>query len=70
MQHTITLPASQLHFPNLHLLWAFAQTLKSSYTEINTREMTLACICSEEDISRAILEYQATLHTNQSEAQR
>jgi hypothetical protein len=65
MQQRITLQPTQLYFPSLDLLWAFAQTITRPNLEINTREVSLLCVCSEEDISRALSDYKATLHHNQ-----
>jgi hypothetical protein len=50
-----------LQFPDLHLLWSFAQTLKSHNVEIDTRTAMLSCNCNEENINEAVIKYKATL---------
>jgi hypothetical protein len=66
MQNKIILQPTTLYFPSLSLLWTFSQTLKVTNLEINTREMSLTCVCSEEDTKKAISDFKATLHQNQS----
>jgi hypothetical protein len=66
MQNKLTLQPTSFYFPTLNLLWTFSQTLKVTNLEINTREISLTCVCSEEDINRAISDFKATLHSNQS----
>jgi hypothetical protein len=48
-----------LKFPTLFLLWSFAQTLTSHSVEINTRERTLICDCTEENIEAAVTGFKA-----------
>jgi len=50
-----------LQFPNLQILWNFAQTLRSSSLEINTNNKTLTCACSDTDIALAIEKFRATV---------
>jgi hypothetical protein len=52
-----------LQFPDLYLLWSFAQTLRSNNLEINTGSKTLVCNCTEENISEAT--FQVHCHRNQ-----
>jgi hypothetical protein len=66
MQEKITLQPTTLYFPSLPLLWSFSQSLKVTSLEINTKEMSLISVCSEEDINRAIADFKATLHHNKS----
>jgi hypothetical protein len=46
---TFDMPKKQtlLQFLSLQGLWQFAQTLQATNMEINTREKTLLCECSE-----------------------
>jgi len=48
-----------LQFPDLYLLWSFAQTLHSNSLEINTGFRTLVCSCSQQNISEATTNYKA-----------
>ncbi len=50
-----------LQFPDLYLLWSFAQTLRSNNLEINTGSRTLVCNCTQENISNATARYAATV---------
>ena len=50
-----------LQFPDLHLLWSFAQTLPSHNLEINTKAGTLSCNCTEELISHAVDQFRAVI---------
>lgn len=54
-----------LQFPDLHLLWSFAQTLKSHNLEIDTAVAVLTCDCSKENINEAIISYKATVVDHQ-----
>lgn len=49
----------KLFFPNQTKLWAFAQTLACHNFEVNTRCVSLSCICSTEEINKAFLHYNA-----------
>jgi len=48
-----------LQFPDLYLLWSFAQTLQSNNLEINTASKTLVCNCTQENIADATSRYAA-----------
>lgn len=50
-----------LQFPDTRSLWAFAQTLPGDHIQINSTERKLICYCSEQEISRALLQYNATI---------
>lgn len=50
-----------LIFPNTNALWAFAQTLRSEYIEINSTENKLTCNCSDGEISRALMQFNAKI---------
>jgi hypothetical protein len=50
-----------LQFPNLFMLWNFAQGIKANSLEINTGNKTLTCDCSETEASLAIEKYNAVL---------
>jgi len=49
----------QLRFPNLHVLWSFAQSIKSTSLEIDTAHKLLTCYCTESEISLAIEKFNA-----------
>jgi hypothetical protein len=49
----------KLSFPNLQLLWKFAQTLSRNHLEIYTGNCSLICDCNEEDAERATREFEA-----------
>jgi hypothetical protein len=51
----------KLIFPNLELLWSFADTLKNRLYEINSNNCLLVCDCSDADIERAQGFFQAKL---------
>jgi len=53
-------------FPNLHLLWSFARTLKSHNIEINMQSVVLTCDCSEENINEAVVKYKGILIHHES----
>jgi hypothetical protein len=48
-------------FPNLNLLWQFAQTLSSKSFEIDARTATLYCECNPDDLEKAIKLFRGTL---------
>jgi len=50
-----------LQFPDMRLLWQFAQTLTSKSIEINTHTNMLICDCSTEEITLATTQYRARI---------
>lgn len=50
-----------LLFPDTRSLWAFAQTLQANNIQINSNERKLVCDCSETEISKALIQYKATI---------
>jgi len=50
-----------LQFPDLHLLWQFAQTLTNHTIEIHTETKTLTCTCLEYDVFRATSKFKAMI---------
>ena len=48
-----------LQFPDLHLLWSFAKTLKIQEFQISTQKMHLTCRCDEKYIEEAITFFKA-----------
>jgi hypothetical protein len=50
-----------LIFPDTNALWAFAQTLRSEFIEINSTQNKLTCNCSDGEISRALMQFQANI---------
>lgn len=50
-----------LVFPNTKALWAFAQTLRSEFIQINSNENKLTCSCSDGEISRALMQFNAEI---------
>jgi hypothetical protein len=50
-----------LQFPDMYLLWKFAQKLTCRSIEINPPTKTLLCDCSEEEIHVAITAYSAKI---------
>lgn len=50
-----------LQFPDVLMLWKFAQTMQSRQLEINTQNKTLICYCADADIERAIREFKAVV---------
>ena len=49
----------KLAFPGLHTLWAFVTTIGFTSIEINTKDATVYCECSEEHINLAIKKFEA-----------
>lgn len=39
-----------IRFPNLYMLWQFAQAIQAKSIEIRTADLLLFCDCSEEDL--------------------
>jgi hypothetical protein len=50
-----------LLFPDTRSLWAFAQTLQSEDIQINSTERKLSCHCSDGEISKALMQFQAEI---------
>jgi hypothetical protein len=50
-----------LLFPDTKSLWAFAQTLRSEFIQINSNENRLTCACSDGEISRAMMQFNAEI---------
>lgn len=50
-----------LQFPDMRLLWQFAQKLACKSIEINTRTFILNCDCSSEEITVATTQYKARI---------
>jgi len=48
-----------LKFPDINLLWGFAQILQSESIEIDTKNRTLICNCPDEIIALAIVDFSA-----------
>ena len=50
-----------LVFPDMHVLWAFAQTInRYSIKILHDDRCVLFCDCSEDDVRRAIIHFGAT----------
>jgi hypothetical protein len=50
-----------LQFPDLHLLWKFAQTLTSKSIEIKPPTNVLICDCTKDEINFAVSRYSAKI---------
>jgi redox-regulated HSP33 family molecular chaperone len=50
-----------LLFPNTKSLWAFAQTLSTNNVHVNSTALTLNCDCSEDDVSKALMQFDAKI---------
>lgn len=50
---------TRIRFGNLYALWNFAQSIRVTKMEINTRDRILICHCTEVEISLAIDKYGA-----------
>jgi len=48
-------------FPDTSSLWNFAQTLQSHSIGINSTQKKLICDCSETEISKALIHYNAVI---------
>lgn len=48
-------------FPDMRLLWNFAQQLTCKSIDINTNTKTLICDCTEAEINLALTQYRATI---------
>jgi hypothetical protein len=48
-------------FPDMHLLWSFAKTLKVHDFHVSAKKMWLTCQCDENFISEALTFYRARL---------
>ena len=59
-----------LQFPDLYLLWSFAQTLRSNNLEINTVSKILVCHCFDENVLEAIDKYKAVVVGSIAEIQK
>jgi hypothetical protein len=56
-----------LIFPDLHSLWRFAQAIHPSLFELNTTNCSLSCLCDEQEITLAIIQYKARVGTGLKE---
>ena len=50
-----------LQFSDLHSLWLFAQSITTTYLEINRIKNTLSCECTEGELQTAQQQYNATM---------
>lgn len=50
-----------LLFHDTKTLWAFAQTLQSNFIQINSTDRKLTCSCAEDEISRALVSFNAEI---------
>lgn len=50
-----------LLFSDTKSLWTFAQTLQGNHIQINSNEKKLTCTCSETEISKAVIQYNAEI---------
>ena len=50
-----------LLFPDTMSLWAFAEILRGDHIQINSNERKLSCNCSDAEISKALMQYQAEI---------
>ncbi|HWI92994.1 MAG TPA: hypothetical protein VNT20_17070 [Flavisolibacter sp.] len=50
-----------LLFPDTKSLWAFAQTLRSEFIQINSTDNKLTCTCSEVEITKALMHFNAEI---------
>jgi hypothetical protein len=50
-----------LLFPDTKSLWAFAQALQNNHIQINSTERKLTCNCSDAEVSKAIMQYNAEI---------
>jgi hypothetical protein len=50
-----------LLFPDTKSLWTFAQTLQSNHIQIDSSERKLTCNCSDTEVSKAIMQYNAEI---------
>ena len=50
-----------LQFPDTKSLWAFAQLLTAEHIYINSTDLKITCNCTERDISKALIEYNAII---------
>lgn len=55
-----------LQFPTVKLLWGFRLEIESNIFEINLRERTLSCHCSDAHLRLAVEKYGATVVNNSS----
>ena len=59
-----------LRFPNVYMLWQFAQTVQATSIEINTVNYTLTCNCTENEVAAAIKNFKAELLQEKDSSQR
>jgi redox-regulated HSP33 family molecular chaperone len=50
-----------LLFPDTKSLWAFAHTLSTNNVHVNNTALTLNCNCSEDDVSKALMQFDAQI---------
>jgi hypothetical protein len=50
-----------LEFPDMYMLWKFAQKLTCKSIEINPPAKSLICDCTEQEINVAIAQYSAKI---------
>jgi hypothetical protein len=50
-----------LQFPDTRSLWSFAQTLQSDHITINSTEKRITCYCSDPEVSKALMQFNATI---------
>jgi redox-regulated HSP33 family molecular chaperone len=50
-----------LQFRDTKSLWNFAQTLRTNHILVDSTALTLSCDCSEDDVSKAIMQFDAKI---------
>jgi len=55
-----------LQFPTAKKLWTFKMEIESNVSEVNLKERTITCECTDKHIQLAIEQFDAKLLTNKS----
>lgn len=50
-----------MSFPDARSLWTFVQNLQAEFIQVNSKELKLICDCSENDVSKALMQFNAQI---------
>jgi redox-regulated HSP33 family molecular chaperone len=50
-----------LQFRDTKSLWNFAQTLRTNNVHVNRTALTINCDCSEDEVSKALMQFDAKI---------
>jgi hypothetical protein len=65
-QQQLLMKMVTLQFPTAKKLWTFKMEIESNVSDVNVKERTITCECTDKHIKLAIEQFDAKLVTNQS----